>query len=181
MQFSLLEKFGAAALICAWTIYGSTQLGSMLVSATPLEQPAIAIAGLEKSAPAASAAAPAPEVDFKTLLAQADPAAGEKVFGKCKACHGVEEGGPNKVGPNLWGVVGGPKAHAAGFGYSATLADMGAKGGKWGYEELNQFLLVPKDYVAGTKMSFAGLTKAEDRANVIAYLRANTPSPPPLP
>ncbi|MCU0837907.1 MAG: cytochrome c family protein [Rhodospirillales bacterium] len=180
MHFSLLEKLGAAVLICAWTIYGANQLSGMLVNATPLEQPAIAVAAVERAAPAEAASAGA-EVDFDTLLAQADPAKGEKVFGKCKACHGVEEGGANKVGPNLWGVVGGPKAHMKDFTYSATLADMGAKGGKWGYEELNQFLISPKDYVAGTKMSFAGLKSAEDRANVIAFMRANTPNPPPLP
>jgi cytochrome c len=182
MQFSPLEKFGAAVLICAWTVYGAHAIGNMLINPKPLDQPAIAVAVPEKAPPAtAAAAAPAAAVDFNTLLAAASADAGERVFGKCKSCHSIEEGGANKVGPNLWGIVGGPKAHIKGFAYSATLADMGAKGGVWGYEELNQFLLSPKDYVSGTKMSFAGLPKAEERAAVIAYMRANTPNPPPLP
>lgn len=180
MHFSFLEKFGAAVLICAWMIYGSYWLGAMLFSVEPLAQPAIAVATPEAAAPVAAKEAE-PEVDFTALLAQADPAKGERAFGKCKACHSIEEGGPNRVGPNLWNIVGAPKAHIGGFSYSSTLAAMGAQGGTWGYEELNQFLLSPKDYVPGTKMSFAGLRSATERADVIAYLRANTANPPPLP
>ncbi len=179
MHFSLLEKSGAAILICAWLIYGSMAIGNMLVHVAPLETPAIAVAAVTKGG--AEPAAPAdagPPVDFKTLMASADPAAGEKVFGKCKSCHGVEKGGPNKVGPNLWGVVGGPTAHKDDFSYSAGLA---GKHGTWTYDDLNAFLTSPKDYIPGTKMSFAGLSKAQDRANVIAYLRSNADNPPPLP
>ncbi|MBK8176472.1 MAG: cytochrome c family protein [Rhodospirillales bacterium] len=130
-------------------------------------------------APAAPAAAPAAAADIKTLLASADPAAGEKVFGKCKACHNAENGGPNQVGPNLWGVVGRPIAHHEGFNYSAALS---AKNGEtWTYEELNTFITSPKAFVPGTKMTFPGLPKPEDRANVIAFLRTKADSPVPLP
>lgn len=111
--------------------------------------------------------APAAEAgpDFATLFAAADAAAGEKVFGKCKACHKVD--GNNGTGPHLDGVVGRAVASIADFGYSDG---MKAHGGDWTPEALNEFLTNPKGVVAGTKMSFAGLPKPEDRVNVIAYL-----------
>lgn len=178
MHFSLLEKFGAAALICAWLLYGANFLGNTLVS---VDEHVAQLPGAQpQGGGAETAAAPAeePAADLGTLLAAADPAAGEKVFGKCKACHGVEAGGANKVGPNLHNVVGADKAHHADFAYSAALAEMD---GTWTYENLDKFLTNPKAYVAGTKMSFAGLSKPGERADVIAYLRANTENPPPLP
>lgn len=104
--------------------------------------------------------------DFATVLASADAGAGEKVFGKCKACHKLD--GSDGTGPHLNGVVGRAKAASAGFGYSEGLLAMAAD--VWSPENLNAFLTNPKGYVAGTKMSFAGLPKVEDRANLIAYL-----------
>ena len=138
----------------------------------------MAVATKPAGAEPGGATAP-PEADLGTLLAAATPAEGEKVFNKCKACHTIEQGGPNKVGPNLWNVVGGPKAHMQGFAYSDALA--GLHGQSWSYENLNAFLTNPKSYVPGTKMTFAGLSDAKDRAAVIRYLAANTQSPPPLP
>ncbi len=111
-----------------------------------------------------AAAAPAGP-DFATVYASADPAAGEKVFAKCKACHKTD--GTNATGPHLDGVVGRPVASVAGFSYSDG---MKAHGGDWTPEALETFLTDPKGVVAGTKMSFAGLPKVEDRANIIAYL-----------
>jgi cytochrome c len=178
MHFSLLEKLGAALLICAWVIYGANFLGDTLVSVDEGEMVASLGAPEPGAARDAQPAPATPEVPLAVLLAQATPADGEKVFGKCKACHTIEQGGANKVGPNLWGVVGGPKAHIQGFAYSNTLAGMGDN---WTYEELDAFLANPKAVVPGTKMTFAGLGNAEDRAAVIAYMRANTENPPPLP
>ncbi|MBD3763876.1 MAG: c-type cytochrome [Rhodobacterales bacterium] len=103
---------------------------------------------------------------FEELYAAADAAAGEKVFGKCKACHKLD--GSNGTGPYLNGVVDRAKASIAGFGYSDTLLAMAAD--TWTPANLYAFLQNPKGYAPGTKMSFAGLPKAEDRANVIAYL-----------
>lgn len=103
--------------------------------------------------------------DFATVFAAADPAAGEKVFSKCKACHKLD--GSDGTGPHLNGVVGRAVASIAGFGYSDG---MRAHGGEWTPEALEAFLANPKGVVAGTKMSFAGLPKVEDRANLIAYL-----------
>ena len=112
------------------------------------------------------------------LLASADPAAGQATARVCLSCHTFEKGAPAKVGPNLWGIVGAPHAHAQGFAYSKAIA---GKQGPWTYEELNHFLYSPKDYAPGTKMSFAGLRKDKDRANVIAFLRTLSDSPEPLP
>ncbi|WP_134725617.1 c-type cytochrome [Paracoccus luteus] len=105
--------------------------------------------------------------DFATLLASADAAAGEKVFGKCKACHKVD--GTDGVGPHLNGVVGRAVASVGGFSYSDPMT---AHGGAWDPEPLQVFLTDPKGVVPGTKMAFAGLKKAEERANLIAYLQS---------
>jgi cytochrome c len=177
MHFSLVEKMAAAALLCAWLVYGAGFLGGALVHVREHEA-TMAVATKPAGAGPGGAAA-AQEADLGTLLAAATPADGEKVFSKCKACHTVEQGGANKVGPNLWNVVGGPKAHMQGFAYSDALAGM--HGQSWSYENLNAFLTNPKSYVPGTKMTFAGLSDAKDRAAVIRYLAANTQSPPPLP
>ncbi len=106
------------------------------------------------------------EVDFATVLASASVEDGAKVFRKCSACHKLEAGA-NAAGPYLYGVVGREKGAAQGYGYSDTLASMG---GEWTPENLNAFLEKPGDYAPGTSMSFAGLKKVEDRADVIAYL-----------
>jgi cytochrome c len=110
-------------------------------------------------------------VDFAALLAAADPAAGEKVFAKCSACHKVD--GTDGTGPHLNGVVDRPKASIAGFGYSEVL--VGMAGDAWTTDNLNAFIENPKGYAPGTKMSFNGLPKVEDRANLLAYLATTAP------
>ncbi len=106
-------------------------------------------------------------VPFADLLAAADPAAGEKVWGKCRACHKLEDGA-NGTGPHLFGVVGREVASVDGFNYSDALAE---HGGSWGPDELNEWLADPKGYAPGNKMTYAGLKKVEDRADLIAYLQ----------
>lgn len=106
--------------------------------------------------------------DFAELLASADPAKGERVYGKCRACHKVEDGA-NGTGPHLYGVVGRDVGSVDGFGYSGSLV---AVADVWTPENLDGFLADPKGYAPGTKMSFAGLKKVEDRANLIAWLDA---------
>ena len=113
------------------------------------------------------------------LLANADVAAGEKYFAKkCMTCHTVENGGKNKTGPNLWGIVNSSKGGKGGFNYSKAMA---AFGGNWDYESLNGFFHKPKKYMPGTIMAFAGIKKEQDRANLIAYLRSMSSSPAALP
>lgn len=134
------------------------------------------IAGVEQEGGEGGAAA---EVPIANLMASADAAKGAQVFKKCTACHTSEKGGPNGTGPNLWGVIGAAIGHhAPGFAYSPALA---GKGGNWEWETLNQWLKSPRDFAPGTKMTFAGLGKPEDRANVLAFLNSQTDSPLPLP
>ena len=110
-----------------------------------------------------------------TLLATGDPAKGEAVFAKCTACHTANQGGAAGIGPNLYGVLGQPIGkHAAGFAYSSDLA---GHGGDWTYENMDAWLKSPKAFASGTKMTFAGLGSAEDRANLLAYLKANGGGP----
>lgn len=132
----------------------------------------------EASGEGGAAAKPAPAEPLPVLLAKADPAKGQSSAKKCAACHSFEKGGPNKVGPNLYGVVGRPKASHEGFNYSAA---MKGKGGEWTYEDLDHFITSPKTFVPGTIMAFAGDGNAGDRANVLAYLRTLSDNPVPFP
>lgn len=114
------------------------------------------------------------------LLASADAASGEKIFKKCAACHNVNAGGANKVGPALYEVVNRDIASVDGFSYSGALKEYG-EGKQWTYESLNGFLWKPKTYVKGTSMGFGGIKKVDDRADLIAYLREQAASPAELP
>ncbi len=146
-------------------------LSNMLVQPKPLEKPVFVVAGSPAtSAPAEQAAAPKLE-PIAPLLAKADPKRGEGLTKVCQVCHTFNNGGPNKIGPNLWDVVGGPIAEGhAGYPFSSALeAD---KGQKWDPEKLNEWLNSPQHFAPGTKMTFAGFPKAQDRADVIAYLQS---------
>jgi cytochrome c len=118
-------------------------------------------------------------VPIATLLATADAAKGAEVFKKCAACHTINSGGANGIGPNLYATLGDEIAHGkAGFAFSDALKTKGS--GKWDFESMNAWLTSPRGFAPGTKMTFAGLSKPEDRANVIAYLNSegsNLPLP----
>jgi cytochrome c len=119
---------------------------------------------------------------FAPAVAAGDVAKGETFAKRCAACHTFESGGPNKVGPNLWGIVGRPVATHADFKYSDAMIEFSAGGSKiWTYDELNAYLENPKKHIPGNKMIFPGAKKEEDRANVIAYLRTLSDTPAPLP
>jgi cytochrome c len=133
----------------------------------------------EDSAGPATAAAPEEMPDWGTVLASADVAAGKTTAGRCLQCHTLNKGEPNKIGPNIFGVVNDSRGEGhGGFSFSSA---MKAKGGTWTYDELFKFLKSPGAYINGTKMSFAGLRNAQDRINVIAYLRTDSDSPAPIP
>ncbi len=120
----------------------------------------------------------AAEQPIAVYLAAADLAKGEQAFKKCTACHTANKGGAGGTGPNLWGTVGAPVGHVPGFAYSS---DLKAVGGSWDWEKLNQWLKRPQDLAPKTKMAFAGLSKPEERANLIAWLNTQSDSPQPLP
>ena len=116
-------------------------------------------------------------VDIMSLLTSADAAGGEKVFKKCVACHSIAKDGGNKIGPALWNVLGRKAGSLPNYKYSKA---MSAHGKTWSFEEMNGFILKPKAWVKGTKMSFAGIKSEKDRASLILYLNKNTDNPLPL-
>ena len=156
-----------------------------LVSGSIFEQeapakPGYVVPGVVEETTGGAAAAPVAEVipDWGTVLPTADAAKGADVSHKCEQCHNLNKGGAIKIGPPLYGVVGRARASFPGFDYSAA---MKAKGGSWTFDELFQFLKSPQAYIEGTKMTFAGLSSAQDRINLIAYLRTNSDSPVAIP
>ena len=118
------------------------------------------------------------EKPIEFYLASADAAKGESVFNKCTACHNATKGGANQLGPNLWDVIGEPIGKGKGFAFSPALAE---KGGNWDWKTLSDWLKSPKAFAPGTKMTFAGISNPQDRANVIAFLNAHSDAPKPLP
>jgi cytochrome c len=182
MNSSYLNAAAGAFLFVAFVVMTVSIASRAIFSSGHPETEGYAIAVTEGSATGSDAGADEGITPIATLLADASVENGEKAFRKCQACHTAEEGGANKVGPNLWGIVERPVAAASGFGYSAAMTDYSDGGAKsWDYESLNNFLHAPKSYVSGTSMSFAGLKKDDERADVIAYLRSLAADPVPLP
>jgi len=143
-------------------------------------KPGYVVEGVTEEASNTSTAAPAEEAppDWGTVLPAADAAAGQKISARCEQCHDLSKGGPNKIGPNLWGVLGRPRGTHAGFSYSGA---MSASHDNWNFDSIFKFLKSPATMVPGTKMSFAGLRSAQDRINLIAWLRTQSDSPLPIP
>jgi cytochrome c len=166
--------------IAGWVLFaGIVALGSSIVAGEMFhserpEKMGYPIAGVvQEGAGAAEAEQP---IEF--YLAKADPAKGQQIFNKCAACHNAEKGGANQLGPNLWGVIGAGIGEGRGFAFSDVLSK---KGGTWNWDNLSQWLDSPKAFAPGTKMTFAGLSNPQDRADVIAFLNAHSDAPLPLP
>jgi cytochrome c len=172
------NKYAGAVLTGLLTMTVIGFIGNAVVHPKKLEQNAFPVAVAEPTQGTQQAAAPAAIEPIDALLASADVKAGEAVAKACNACHTFDKGGANRVGPNLWGTVGGKKAHIQGFNYSQAL--QGASG-NWTYEELNKFLADPKGALPGTRMAFAGVRRTQDRANLIAWFRTKADNPAPLP
>lgn len=164
------NKIFGAALATAFVIIAVPQVTGAIYQQKAPEKMGYFVDAPEEGAGGAAEVALAP--DWGTVLPAADLAAGEAAFARCQACHDVHSGGADKIGPNLWGVVGGPVMHRAGFAYSDAMKAHKAQAPTWGYDELDQFLTAPGRYIPGTKMSFAGLRDTTTRINLIAYLRS---------
>jgi cytochrome c len=173
------NKAFAAVLTAGIAFMVAGFIGQQIVHPHRLDKTAITIEGVGAGTAAPAAEAPA-LAEVAPLLAAANVDNGRQIAGRlCSACHTFDEGAANKVGPNLYGVVGGPHAHRSDFNYSPAMAAEKEK--PWGYEELNHFLAGPARYIRGTRMAFAGISNVQQRADVIAYLRAQAATPQPLP
>ena len=176
------NKILAAIILALIVVVIISKVGDIIVDTnkTDLKETAYII-DIPKSDAKVSSTSIATLEDIKPildLLAMASLESGEKIYKKCGACHNYEKGGKSKIGPNLWNIVNRLKGGAEGFAYSKALVEFG---GNWTYEDLNNFLYKPKAYIDGTKMNFAGLKNAQDRADLILFLREQSDNPVPLP
>jgi cytochrome c len=173
-----VNKAIASVLVAGIAFMAATLVADGLVHPTQLKQSAIHV-DVATPAPPASAAPAAPEQPFAQMLATADEKAGDELAHKvCAVCHTFNEGGKAGVGPNLYGIIGAPHAHMAGYDYSDAIK---SKKGPWTYDELNEWLTKPSAYAPGTKMSFPGFSSEKQRAEVVSFLRTLSAHPEPLP
>jgi len=165
-----LNKIFGAGLGTVFAILVVQQISSAVYTTRAPEKMGYFVDAPEEAASGPAEVELAP--DWGMVLPAADLAAGEAAFARCQACHNIAAGGANGIGPNLFGVVGGPVLHSAGFAYSDAMIAHKAEAPAWGYDQLDQFITAPNRYVPGTKMSFAGLRDTPTRINLIAYLRS---------
>jgi cytochrome c len=176
-SFEINKILGAILSTCLVLLALNIAAGAMFTPPKPAK-PGYEIAVVEYPAEGAKGEAPAAPEPIEKLLASAAVDKGEQAAKKCQACHTFTKGGPNRIGPNLWGVVGRPKASEPGFAYSDALKK---KSGNWTIDDLSEFLANPRTFAPGTKMAFVGLPRGSERADVIAYLNSLADNPAPLP
>ena len=176
-SFEINKILGAILGTCLVVLVTSFSAGAIFSPVLP-EKPGYEIAVKEAPEAGGKEAAAAPSEPIEKLLQTASVEKGAASAKKCAACHSFDKGGPNRVGPNLYGIVGDKRGEGRGFNFSAA---MKAKGGSWSFDDLNQFIANPKGFVPGTAMGFAGIPKDSERADVIDYLHTLADSPVPLP
>lgn len=179
MDTMTFNKIAGALLGAALLIMGLNMVSESVYHAEKPEKTAISIEIPEAEGHGKAAAAEAPKVSLASLMTSADAAKGEAAFKACKACHTVDDGGKNKVGPNLYGIVDHAIGGRDGFGYSDALQSKASD--KWTFENLNAFIAKPKAFLPGTKMSYGGMKNDAKRANLLAYLRTLSANPVDLP
>ena len=170
------NKIAGWALASGVAVLGLIISSEMVFEKEAPEKPGYAVEAVDESVAGPAAVAEKPIAFY---LASADPVKGAASFKKCAACHNNAKGGANGIGPNLYGIVGNIHAHAPGFAYSSVM--LAKKGEPWTWDGLSSWIQSPKTYMPGNKMSFAGIGKPEERANVLAYLNQNSDKPLPLP
>ena len=177
-----INKIIAAILLTALIVIGIGKIVDVLFYVEKPKLSAYKVEGIDSAGStqevSAKTAKVVEAVDIKTLLAMGDVAHGEKVFKKCSACHMIAADGKNKIGPNLWGVIGRKAGAISDYNYSKAML---AYAKEWTFEEMNSYLIKPQAYIKGTKMAFAGLRKEKDRASVILYMNSKSSSPKNLP
>jgi cytochrome c len=176
-SFELNKILGAILGTCLITLALNIGAGAIFAP-EKAAKPGYSIAVKEHAEGEAAGAAKEAEEPMEAMMVAASVEKGQATAKQCQACHTFEKGGPNRVGPNLWGIVGRPRASEPGFNYSAP---MKAKGGTWTFGELYSFLANPRGYIPGTNMTFAGLSRGQQRADVIDFLHSLSDSPMPLP
>ena len=174
-----INKIVAAVLMVALLVIGISKLSEVIFHVEKPEKPGYVVE-LDQATTASVSTETADDekIDIVALMAMGDVASGEKIFKKCAACHSINKGGKNNIGPALYNVVGRKIGGVADYKYSKALAGYGKE---WNFEELNGFLIKPAKWIKGTKMAYAGLRKEKDRASVIKYLNQNSDNPLPLP
>jgi cytochrome c len=174
-----LNKIIAAILMVALIVIGLGKIVDVVFYVEKPKNPGYQVEVASQVSPETSLATEMVEkIDITAVMALGDITSGEKIFKKCAACHSINKGGKNKIGPALYNVVGRAVGGVDDYKYSKALASYGKA---WTFEELNGFLTKPSSYLKGTKMSYAGLRKEKDRASVIKYLNQNSDSPKLLP
>ena len=173
-----LNKYAAGVLCGGLLVMAGVKSADVLLPHQYLETNAYPVEVSDTPVAGTASEAPSGPQPILALLASADPAAGEKLSKKCTACHTFDEGGQNKVGPNLWNIVNAQRGGDGDFSYSSSMSGIG---GQWSYTELNGFIHRPKSWIEGTKMNYIGMKKPQDRANLIAWIRTLSASPAALP